>query len=142
MGAKILPVLWEECNDSEASAKKRTYIFAIVSSIPGDRERFVQLAAKDLPKKGQLLEIMVALNLIRSTKSKNYASDVGSLLKIPNDLLAVSVSETLAIIGSEKELILLDEWLKKDLRVESGPVRMGVRDGRDMLKERLQKDKR
>lgn len=22
MGAKILPVLWEECNDSEASAKK------------------------------------------------------------------------------------------------------------------------
>jgi len=56
--------------------------------------------------------------------------------------LAVSVSETLAIIDSEKELILLDEWLKKDLRVESDPVRMGVRDGRDMLKERLQKDKR
>ena len=142
MGGKVLPVLWVECQKPIVTDDELAWIFAVVAKIPGDREQFVELVAKHLQKKRiPTFGFFSALYLIKVTKSSKYAPDVAKRL-CASDILSINVAETLVAIGTEKELLALEAWMKKDGRPDSDIIKKLMREKIEGLRDRLAKEKK
>jgi hypothetical protein len=123
--------------DPNHHSLERARIFDVLKDVEGDRSRYVELAIQSLSHADTPLRY-AALRLLAKIGSKADTAPVVALLFDEERLIVYEAAETLVAIGSRRDLVAFDAWLRNAAtnKLDSLIIE-GIQKRRDALKKRL-----